>query len=285
MLDRDSAYHAAELERCKLRPESAQRIRQRLRQECAMNNHRKLLRGRSRASAGRMAHSGQRAKTATFLKAVACLAIIAGIGVLVNTGMVVHETTTHSVERAIAGTPMRPYQRIELEGGFFSCPAAEPPYRETRVYTPSAQYQCGVTARLFLPGISADQCEIALMNAGDARVCCEDLLSLNMEIPPESTRAIATKDTDYLFNITWPIEMTQKKFDEVFGETPGFSWLSREPATFFDSIRDAQLLVTADGITHTYRFNFGDLTDEQSIRREFAHNYKPAIFGLIEENR
>lgn len=34
MLDRDSAYHAAELERCKLRPESAQRIRQRLRKEC-----------------------------------------------------------------------------------------------------------------------------------------------------------------------------------------------------------------------------------------------------------
>lgn len=250
-----------------------------------MIDRRKSLPRRDCTPVNRALRPKQHAKAAALLKAVACLVLVTSIGVLVNAGITVHEATTHSTERAIAGTPLRPYQRIELEGGFFSCPAAEPPYRETRVYTPSAQYQCGVTARLFLPGISADQCEIALMNAGDARVCSEDLLSLNTEIPPESTRAIATKDTDYLFNIMWPVEMTQEKFDEVFGETPGFSWFSREPAAFFDSIRDARLLVTVDGVTHIYRFNFGDLSDEQSIRREFTRDHKPTIFGLIEEDR
>lgn len=219
------------------------------------------------------------------LRAAACAVVAAGVALFAVAALPVFEAATHTTERAIAGTPLRPQQRIEFSDALFAY-LDDPSGVVPAQFDPDDQYYGTLTGRLFLPGISEDEYEVSLLNAPNIRVCTEDVYTVDLDVPAEKTSVTVSKDNDYTFSFVWPAEMTARKFQDLFGDE-GFGFYGEsETISFVDSIRDIRILIKTTNTTEVYRFDFGNLTDLMSLRCAFVHKeYRPLMAALIKEGR
>ena len=218
------------------------------------------------------------------LKAAACFTLALGIGAFAIAAPPIFEAVTHTTQRAVAGEPLRPYQRIEFSNAYFAC-FEEPSYVVPAQFDPDDQYYGTLTSRLFLPGIPEDEYEISLLNAPDIRVCTEDVYTVNLDVPAEKTSVTVSKDNNYVFSFVWPVKMTPKTFQDAFGaEGSGFC-VESEMLSFIDSIRDVRIAVKTSDVTEVYRLDYGALTDLMSLRRAFVHQEcRPLMATLVNES-
>ncbi len=219
------------------------------------------------------------------LRFAACALLVVGVGVAAAVGSTAYETATHSIERATAGEPLSPYSRIELSDPLFADLGFDPSFDSDLQYDPQGQYYGRLEARLFLPGISEEQCEISILDAPGVRVCSEDIFTVDLRVPSSETSYVASPENDHLFSLVWPMEMSKEKFDEIFSDEANGAWDEREPAQFINSLRGTGIKVKTPSGTKTYRFDFEEFPDEHSLYiAAVRQEIRPIILRLIEES-
>lgn len=257
MLDWDSAYHAAELERCKLRPESAQRIRQRLRQECQS-----------------IAQEKQGPRTvrqlAPWLKVAACFLLMIGSASL---AVPLYETLSQPAQRAIAHTPVRPSVRLDIW----------PSYGLTTTEHGSAVV---LRAELLDPEINTREATVAIPEATGISLYPEDTDWLLIDSGAEliaSARFAHDEAKKFLLVIYTPIAQEAfARFESEGGELAGTS--DKTAQKTIDELRDLRFTVTTEDREYVYSIDLSDYPDYHSIGRHLNRsNGLSAPFALTRE--
>lgn len=257
MLDRDSAYHAAELERCKLRPESAQRIRQRLRKECQSITQEK---------------QGPRTlrQLAPWLKVAACFLLMIGSASL---AVPLYETLSQPAQRAIAHTPVRPSVRLDIW----------PSYGLATTEHGSAVV---LRAELLDPEINTQEATVAIPEAAGISLYPEDTDWLLIDSGAElitSARFAHDEAKKFLLVIYTPIAQEAfARFESEGDELAGTS--DKTAQKTIDELRDLRFTVTTEDREYVYSIDLSDYPDYHSIGRHLNRsNGLSAPFALTRE--
>lgn len=218
-------------------------------------------------------------------KAAACIVLTVGLALVAIAAPTAFETATHTVPKVGANEPLRPYQRIEFADVFFSYLELDQPYTVPQEYDSTMQCYGSVVARLFLPSSSNEPIEVSVLGAQDVGVCGEDPYTARLDTPAEATSVSLTKENGYVFSIIRPVEMTEKRFNDLFSDNGRALCADAMFAEMIDSLRDISISVKTPDSIRTYRLDLSDLPDIQAIRLALVHKeYRPIMATLVQES-
>lgn len=257
MLKRDAAYYAAELERCKLRPESAQRILRRLQAE-----HEKSAPEKKRGLPSQ--------HTLPWLKAAACLLVALGCSAIAAS---LPEALLAPGQRAIAHAPARPNIRLDVWPSYGLV--------ETR-------YGNAVVLRVELvdPEINAQETTITIPDAAGISLYPEDVDWLLIDSSAELATSVSfTHDEAKKFLLVAYTPIAQEAFARFESEGEELVGTSDKTAQkTIDDLRDLRFIATTEDREYVYSIDFSDYPDYHSIGRHLNRsNGLSAPFALTRE--
>lgn len=207
--------------------------------------------------------------SSVFVLKAACLLIVIGVGL--NIILVSLPSRNLEAPQAIATSPLRPYERIEIH------------YSDSCIVATSQEILCVVPVTLYVSGLSSSH--VTLYLQGSDKVYLTSTGSLPTEATPQKTtlRATCTAPGQIHLQLFCPTSITREQFDEGSRSTNSPNWTSTEPARLMERLRGSQLTVREDGGDEvTLRIVLNDSPTLEAIAAQLrrGNDYIPPYFDL-----
>lgn len=277
MLERDATYYAAELERCKLRPESARRIRQRLQTECGEASRGPApkfsileLAPRNQEVTDKPKATCQRNASSILLKTAACLVVVA-----ISAGTIAANVSplNASSGTAEADAPLLPYQRIQFD---FDSEAA--------YMTPEGVY-ITVPVLLAFPGNMPASFSLSIYDTNGVCFSAEKFTGDNSQPRPLQVNSSQRKATLYA---TFLSDIDPWKYANEGDTAPdGWTWNPTQAIELIERLRDCTIIAeTTAGERFAFSIDLDDYPAQSDIAdRLYSKVGYPLVYFALDEKR
>lgn len=207
--------------------------------------------------------------SSAFALKAACLLIIISVGL--NTIFAILPSRNLETPQAIATSPLRPYERIEVH------------YLDSSIVATSQEALCVVPVTLYVSDLSSSQVTINLQGSNGVYLISSG--SLPTETTPHKTtlRVACTILGQIHLQLLCPTSITREQFDEGSRSTNSPNWTSTEPVKLIERLRGSQLTIKEDGGDQaTFRIELDDFPTLEAIAAQLrrGNDYIPPYFSL-----
>lgn len=277
MLERDATYYAAELERCKLRPESAQRILQRLQTECGEASRGPApkfgileLAARGQKPARKIKAVRRRNAFSLLHRAAACLIVVA-----ISAGVIAANVSPLNANSgtAEADAPLLPYQRIQFD------------FNSEATHMTSEGVYITVPVLLAFPGNMPASFSLSIYDANGVCFSTEKFtedFSQPRRLQVNSSQRKATLYATFLSDIDpW------KYANEGDTVPSGWTWNPTQAIELIERLRDCTIVAeTTAGERFAFSIDLNDYPTQSDIaNRLYSKVGYPLVYFALDEKR